>query len=124
MPLKEVEDGVTLPLRKFIRYQGDSLTLSTQISWGPYSPLYGGSIATLSFSKKEALGQAHLCFPRNHSPDAGRKHSFMLDRLGEDCAPLQFLRELNQNAIEGIQRLPEKPVKSSGTSIGIPCSNG
>lgn len=34
--------------------------------------------------------------------------SFMLDRLGEDCAPLQFLRELTQNAIEGIQRLPEK----------------
>ena len=34
--------------------------------------------------------------------------SFMLDRLGEDCAPLQFLRELTQNAIEGIQRLPGK----------------
>ena len=34
--------------------------------------------------------------------------SFMLDRLGEDCAPLQFLRELTQNALEGIQRLPEK----------------
>jgi hypothetical protein len=34
--------------------------------------------------------------------------SFMLDRLGEDCAPLQFLRELTQNAIEGIQRLPVK----------------
>lgn len=34
--------------------------------------------------------------------------SFMLDRLGEDCAPLQFLRELNQNAIEGNQRLPDK----------------
>jgi hypothetical protein len=33
--------------------------------------------------------------------------SFMLDRLGEDCSPLQFLRELNQNAIEGIRRLPE-----------------
>ena len=33
--------------------------------------------------------------------------SFMLDRLGEDCAPLQFLRELNQNAIEGIERLPD-----------------
>jgi hypothetical protein len=33
--------------------------------------------------------------------------SFMLDRLGEDCAPLQFLRELTQNAIEGIQRLPD-----------------
>lgn len=34
--------------------------------------------------------------------------SFMLDRLGEDCAPLQFLRELTQNAIEGIQRHPDK----------------
>ncbi|HZQ44476.1 MAG TPA: hypothetical protein VFA99_14570 [Acidobacteriaceae bacterium] len=34
--------------------------------------------------------------------------SFMLDRLGEDCAPLQFLRELTQNAIEGVLRLPGK----------------
>lgn len=34
--------------------------------------------------------------------------SFMLDRLGEDCSPLQFLRELTQNAIEAIQRLPNK----------------
>lgn len=34
--------------------------------------------------------------------------SFMLDRLGEDCAPLQFLRELTQNSIEGIVRLPDK----------------
>ncbi len=32
----------------------------------------------------------------------------MLDRLGEDCAPLQFLRELTQNALEGIQRLPDQ----------------
>lgn len=34
--------------------------------------------------------------------------SFMLDRLGEDCSPLQFLRELTQNALEGIQRLPDQ----------------
>ena len=27
---------------------------------------------------------------------------FMLDRLGQDCSPLQFLRELTQNAIEAI----------------------
>ena len=33
---------------------------------------------------------------------------FMLDRLGQDCAPLQYLRELTQNAIEGILQLPEK----------------
>jgi len=29
---------------------------------------------------------------------------FLLDRLGEDCHPLQFLRELTQNAIEAIQK--------------------
>lgn len=31
---------------------------------------------------------------------------FMLDRLGQDCAPLQYLRELTQNAIEAILQLP------------------
>jgi len=29
---------------------------------------------------------------------------FLLDRLGEDCHPLQFLRELTQNSIEAIRR--------------------
>ena len=29
---------------------------------------------------------------------------FLLDRLGKDCAPLQFLRELTQNGIEAIER--------------------
>jgi hypothetical protein len=33
---------------------------------------------------------------------------FLLDRLGEDCHPLQFLRELTQNSIEAILRTPEK----------------
>jgi hypothetical protein len=33
---------------------------------------------------------------------------FMLDRLGKDCAPLQFLRELTQNSIEALLRTPEK----------------
>jgi hypothetical protein len=33
---------------------------------------------------------------------------FLLDRLGEDCHPLQFLRELTQNAIEAILRTPEQ----------------
>jgi hypothetical protein len=33
---------------------------------------------------------------------------FMLDRLGQDCAPLQFLRELTQNSLEAIQQLPDK----------------
>src|SRR2546426_7544008 len=33
---------------------------------------------------------------------------FLLDRLGQDCHPLQFLRELTQNAIEAIYRTPKK----------------
>jgi hypothetical protein len=32
---------------------------------------------------------------------------FLLDRLGQDCAPLQFLRELTQNSIEAILRTGE-----------------
>jgi len=48
-----------------------------------------------------------------HSPASGEaKHlamqvdnvGFLLDRLGQDCHPLQFLRELTQNAIEAIRR--------------------
>jgi hypothetical protein len=34
--------------------------------------------------------------------------AFLLDRLGADCHPLQFLRELTQNSIEAILRTPEK----------------
>lgn len=33
---------------------------------------------------------------------------FLLDRLGQDCAPLQFVRELTQNAIEAIRRTGAK----------------
>ena len=30
---------------------------------------------------------------------------FLLDRLGQDCHPLQYLRELTQNSIEAISRV-------------------
>ena len=33
---------------------------------------------------------------------------FLLDRLGQDCHPLQFLRELTQNSIESIGRTAER----------------
>jgi len=32
---------------------------------------------------------------------------FMLDRLGKDCSPLQFLRELTQNSIEALVDTPD-----------------
>jgi hypothetical protein len=38
---------------------------------------------------------------------------FLLDRLGQDCHPLQFLRELTQNSIEAILRNQDK----SGTVV-------
>src|SRR5260370_13624201 len=31
--------------------------------------------------------------------------TFMLERLAQDCAPLQFVRELTENATQGIQAL-------------------
>ena len=33
---------------------------------------------------------------------------FLLDRLAQDCHPLQYLRELTQNSIEAIQRTGTK----------------
>jgi hypothetical protein len=33
---------------------------------------------------------------------------FLLDRLGQDCHPLQYLRELTQNSLEAIERSGEK----------------
>src|SRR5437762_7568468 len=32
---------------------------------------------------------------------------FLLDRLGQDCHPLQFVRELTKNSIEAIERTGE-----------------
>ena len=37
-------------------------------------------------------------------PMSVRNVGFLLDRLGQDCAPLQFLRELTQNGIEAVAR--------------------
>ncbi|MDP6343571.1 MAG: hypothetical protein QF491_08570, partial [Alphaproteobacteria bacterium] len=36
-----------------------------------------------------------------------RDMAFLVDKLNEDCSPLQFLRELTKNAIEAIQNLNE-----------------
>jgi hypothetical protein len=37
-------------------------------------------------------------------PMSVHKVGFLLDRLGRDCSPLQYLRELTQNSIEAIRR--------------------
>src|SRR4051794_31827344 len=39
------------------------------------------------------------------APMVVQNMGFLLDRLGADCAPLQFLRELTVNAIEAIEAL-------------------
>jgi hypothetical protein len=33
--------------------------------------------------------------------------TFLVNKLGEDCSPLQYIRELTQNSIEAIQQLPD-----------------
>ena len=45
----------------------------------------------------------------NTLPMQVRNMSFLLDRLGQDCSPLQYLRELTQNAIQSILQL--RPTK-------------
>src|SRR5680860_520471 len=35
------------------------------------------------------------------------KMGFLIDKLFDDCAPLQFVRELTKNCVESINRLPE-----------------
>lgn len=42
--------------------------------------------------------------PGKSLPMSVHNVGFLLDRLGQDCSPLQFLRELTQNAIEAINR--------------------
>lgn len=42
--------------------------------------------------------------PGRSLPMSVRNVGFLLDRLGQDCTPLQFLRELTQNGIEAITR--------------------
>ncbi len=45
---------------------------------------------------------------RSTLPMTVRNTGFLLDRLGEDCHPLQFLRELTKNSIEAILKTPGK----------------
>ncbi len=40
-------------------------------------------------------------------PMSVRDMAFFIDKLNEDCSPLQFLRELTKNSIEAIQNLDE-----------------
>jgi len=47
---------------------------------------------------------------------------FLLDRLGQDCHPLQFLRELTQNSIEAIERT-HQPETSFGILTGLPMNS-
>lgn len=42
---------------------------------------------------------------------------FLVDKLNQDCAPLQFVRELTQNAIEAIKRRWERGGKKEGSIV-------
>jgi hypothetical protein len=48
------------------------------------------------------MAESRLLDREKTLPMQVKNMSFMLDRLGQDCAPLQFLRELTQNALQSI----------------------
>jgi hypothetical protein len=54
------------------------------------------------------MGAMPFTGPHRTTPMTVANTGFMLDRLGRDCAPLQFIRELTQNAIEAILARPEQ----------------
>ena len=44
--------------------------------------------------------------PLRTIPMGGGNLTFMVEKLGDDCAALQFVRELTQNSIESIRKAP------------------
>ena len=48
--------------------------------------------------------QPSVAHPRDTRPMQVANMTFLVNKLGEDCAPLQYVRELTQNGIEAIQR--------------------
>jgi hypothetical protein len=55
------------------------------------------------------MAESRLLDPEKTLAMKVKNMNFMLDRLGQDCAPLQYLRELTQNALQSI--LHVKPLK-------------
>jgi hypothetical protein len=69
----------------------------------------GNLIARWSSSDRQKAEGVHMPFVSNETlPLTVHNTGFLLDRLGADCHPLQFLRELTQNSIEAVLRTPEK----------------
>jgi len=54
------------------------------------------------------MSKSRSPYQENTLPISVANTGFLLDRLGEDCHPLQFLRELTQNAIESIAKTDEQ----------------
>jgi hypothetical protein len=46
-----------------------------------------------------------VAHPRDTLPMAVANMTFLVNKLGEDCGPLQYIREITQNAIEAIQQV-------------------
>src|SRR5947209_8349902 len=66
-------------------------------------------VTTAGARERSAIMSAHREAPAT-SRTAEMKVAnigFMLDRMGQDCSPLQFLRELTENATQAIQATPE-----------------
>jgi hypothetical protein len=54
--------------------------------------------------ENETMNSESICAAGGFEPMTVHNTGFLVDRLGQDCHPLQFLRELTQNGIEAILR--------------------
>jgi hypothetical protein len=63
-----------------------------------------GRFFTTFGDKESAMSQQSVRGGDNFLAMTVQNTGFLLDRLGQDCHPLQYLRELTQNAIEAISR--------------------
>lgn len=52
--------------------------------------------------------QTSVAYDGDTLPMSVDEMGFLIDKLFDDCAPLQFLRELTKNSIESIERLPDR----------------
>src|SRR6266481_4269461 len=68
----------------------------------------GGAAIPVPPEREEILAVSTSSIPASPrtTPMTVANTGFMLDRLGRDCSPMQFIRELTQNSIDAILQTP------------------
>jgi len=59
------------------------------------------------YAKEKAMSQDSPSASRDILPMTVANMTFLINRLGDDCGPLQFVRELTQNGLDAIKVMPD-----------------